>query len=123
MNAADHVLDPARIALAPNAIALIADGRSVSYAALLDLTNRIGNALLSLGIAPEQRVALMMNDSTELVAAYLAAIKIGAVAVALFTFRTFLGAADSSGTTEATTATAEPDSAATLARTASRSTW
>ena len=83
MNAADHVLDPARIALAPNAIALITDGRSVSYAALLDLTNRIGNALLSLGIAPEQRVALMMNDSTELVAAYLAAIKIGAVAVAL----------------------------------------
>jgi len=50
--------------------------------------NRAGNALRSLGIQPEQRVALLLADSPDFVAVFLGAIKIGAVPVTLSTLLT-----------------------------------
>jgi benzoate-CoA ligase family protein len=50
--------------------------------------NHAGNALRSLGIQPEQRVALLLADSPDFVAVFLGAIKIGAVPVTLSTLLT-----------------------------------
>ena len=46
-----------------------------------ELVDRTAVALLRLGVLPEQRVLFVMPDSPELAAGYLAAMKIGAVAV------------------------------------------
>lgn len=65
--------------------ALRLDGRTVTYAELQELANRAGNALAAAGVEPEQRVALLLPDGVEFVAAFLGALKIGAVPVALNT--------------------------------------
>src|SRR4051812_15400355 len=56
-------------------------GKTLSYDDLAALTDRIGIALLRAGVQPEQRVLFILPDSPELAAGYLAAMKIGAVAV------------------------------------------
>ena len=60
-------------------------GRTLSYAEVAAEANRVGNALRSLGIDVEQRVAIALPDSPEFVASFLGAIKIGAVALPLST--------------------------------------
>jgi benzoate-CoA ligase family protein len=59
------------------------DQRSYSYRELQELVNRTGNALLAAGVEPEQRVALLLPDCVEFIAAFVAAMKIGAVPVPL----------------------------------------
>ncbi len=59
--------------------------RDVSYLGLQELTNRAGNALRDAGIAPEQRVAILLPDGPEFVAAFVGAMKIGAVPVPMNT--------------------------------------
>jgi benzoate-CoA ligase family protein len=66
--------------------ALITDGGDVTYAQLAALTNRVGNALLQLGVAPEQRVLIAIGDGPEFVATWYAALKIGAVTAEAYTF-------------------------------------
>src|SRR5512142_527929 len=56
-------------------------GKTLTYAELGALVDRVGAALLRAGVQPEQRVLFIMPDSPELAACYLAAMKIGAVAV------------------------------------------
>jgi benzoate-CoA ligase len=56
-------------------------GRTLTYAELAALVDRVAAALLGAGVQPEQRVLFVMPDSPELAAGYLAAMKIGAVAV------------------------------------------
>ena len=53
----------------------------VTYAQLLERTNRAGNALLELGVRPEERVLLLLLDTPEFLYSFFGAIKIGAVAV------------------------------------------
>jgi acyl-coenzyme A synthetase/AMP-(fatty) acid ligase len=65
----------------PDRVAIAAAASCVTYAALGERTNRIGHLLRRLGCAPGDRVLLAVADSAELVAALLAAIKIGALAV------------------------------------------
>ncbi|CAA7625583.1 3-hydroxybenzoate--CoA/4-hydroxybenzoate--CoA ligase [Candidatus Terasakiella magnetica] len=65
--------------------AILAGSCSVSYAELTAMTNAVGNALLSHGIKPDDRILLLTKDSPEMVAAYMAVMKIGAIAVALNT--------------------------------------
>jgi benzoate-CoA ligase family protein len=65
--------------------ALVAPSGSTTYAELRELTNRAANALLTLGIEPEQRVALCLTDGVPFVATFFAIMKIGAVAVPLNT--------------------------------------
>jgi benzoate-CoA ligase family protein len=57
----------------------------VTYAELQTLVNRAGNALTAMGVMPEQRVAILLPDCAEFVAAFIGAMKIGAVPVPLNT--------------------------------------
>src|SRR4051812_32157017 len=56
-------------------------GKTFSYSEIAARVDRIGAALLRAGVQPEQRVLLVLQDSPDLACAYLAAMKIGAVAV------------------------------------------
>jgi acyl-coenzyme A synthetase/AMP-(fatty) acid ligase len=57
----------------------------VTYAELAAAVGRAANALRSLGVAPGERVLLLMRDTPEFAAAWLGAVHAGAVAVALNT--------------------------------------
>ena len=63
----------------------------VNYTALAERVDRAGDALRGLGVQIEQRVMLVMQDTVDLVAVFLGAIKIGAVPVPV---NTLLTAAD-----------------------------
>jgi benzoate-CoA ligase family protein len=53
----------------------------VTYHQLLENTNRAGNALLELGVRPEERVLLILLDTPDFLYSFFGAIKIGAVPV------------------------------------------
>ena len=57
--------------------------RVVTYSALEAETARAAHALVSFGLRPGERVLFLLKDTPTLVSAYLGAMKIGAVAVAL----------------------------------------
>lgn len=58
----------------------------LSFRDLWRLTNKFGNALKDVGVEPENRVLLVLDDSPEWVAAWLAVMKIGAVGAHAYTF-------------------------------------
>jgi benzoate-CoA ligase family protein len=62
-------------------IAIECGDERVSYGQLLERVNRVGNALRALGVRPEERVLLLLQDSPEFLYCFFGAIKIGAVAV------------------------------------------
>ncbi len=62
-------------------VAIFYEGRRVTYQALADQVNRVGNALRDLGVAREQRVLLALLDGPEFAASFFGAIKVGAVPV------------------------------------------
>jgi benzoate-CoA ligase family protein len=68
----------------------IADQRW-TYRDIAQLTARVGNSLRTLGVAREQRVVIILPDSTEFIAAFLGTMLVGAVAVPC---STFLGPSD-----------------------------
>ncbi len=68
--------------------ALVCDGKEITYADLLERTNRVGNALLRLGVEVEQRVMLLLHDTPEFVTSFLGAMRIGAVPVAVHVLAT-----------------------------------
>lgn len=63
---------------APDATALVFEDKSLSYAALNRQANRIARHLIGLGIGPEDRVALCVPRSLEMVAGLLGILKAGA---------------------------------------------
>ncbi len=65
--------------------ALVTPSERASYAELLARSGRFGNALRRLGVEPEQRVAILLPDGVDWAAAFLGALRIGAVAVPLNT--------------------------------------
>jgi len=65
--------------------ALLHEGKAYSYQDVLQAVNRFGNALRSLDVEMEDRVALLCLDSPEFVAAFFGAIKIGAVPIPMNT--------------------------------------
>jgi benzoate-CoA ligase family protein len=65
--------------------ALRTERGDIGYAELQALANRAGNALRASGVLPEQRVALLLPDGPEFVAAFIGAMKIGAVPVPMNT--------------------------------------
>ncbi len=80
-NLASWLLDE-RVAEGKGDRVAVMDGdRSFTYRELQRLVNRIGNGLLELDVDMEDRVLLVLPDGVELVAAWLAALKVGAVAV------------------------------------------
>ena len=61
--------------------AIWSGGKTLTYGEVDALVDRIAASLLRAGVEPEQRVLFIMPDSPDLAAGYLAAMKIGAVAV------------------------------------------
>src|SRR5690349_12665545 len=84
-NAAAAFVDGALAAGWGGRVALRSPDGEWTYAQLAEKVNRAGNALQSLGVEMEQRVAILLYDSPEFAAAFFGAIKIGAVAVPLNT--------------------------------------
>ena len=61
--------------------AIVTAAGATTYRQLLALAARAGNVLRTLGLEPEQRVALLLPDGLEWAAVFLGALRIGAVAV------------------------------------------
>lgn len=83
MNAADEIIGRPLSQGLGEQPAILCENRSVSFAELNAAANRNGHALLARGVARGDRVLFLMDDSPELVAAYLGTLRMGAVAVAL----------------------------------------
>ncbi len=60
--------------------------RTWSFLELWRLTNQIGNVLRKVGVEPENRVLLILEDSPEWVAAWLATLKVGGVGTHAYTY-------------------------------------
>ncbi len=84
-NAADYFLDRHIREGRENKVAVVCEDRKLTYKDLSKEANRFGNALLSSGICMENRVALLMLDMELYPAAFLGAIKMGAVPICLNT--------------------------------------
>ena len=67
-------------------VALYCGDERITYAELAELTNRVSNVLLDLGVRPEDRVLLALSDGKEFVASWWAALKVGAVVAEAYTF-------------------------------------
>jgi long-chain acyl-CoA synthetase len=65
------------------AVALIFDDQTYTYADLSSLTQRLAAGLLALGIRSGDRVAFLLPNSLEIVLCYYACLKVGAIAVPL----------------------------------------
>jgi benzoate-CoA ligase family protein len=65
----------------PNRIAIVGEPAPVSYAELAELADRVADALTREGVAPGERVLIVLPDSAEFMAAFFGTAKIGAVAV------------------------------------------
>ncbi len=61
--------------------ALVCGDRRFTYRQVQEMANRVGNALLTLGVEMEQRVLILCLDGPEWVASFWGAMKIGAVPV------------------------------------------
>ena len=62
-------------------LAVIHEGRRLTYGDVYAGVNRLGNMLRRLGVRMEQRVVLLLHDGPEFVCSFWGALKIGAVPV------------------------------------------
>ncbi len=68
-----------RAALTPDAVAVVYEGRQYSYREINDEANRLAHWLIGRGIGTEDRVAVLIDKSPELVTTALGILKAGAV--------------------------------------------
>uniref|UniRef100_UPI0020421396 AMP-binding protein n=1 Tax=Staphylococcus aureus TaxID=1280 RepID=UPI0020421396 len=73
------------VAQRSNHAALVMNGLTMSYETLQHYVNKIARILTSKGIVRGQRIALLVERSFEMIAAMLAAVKLGAVYVPIDT--------------------------------------
>ena len=85
MNLAEHLLGPAALARNGGRIAFRCAGASITYAELAEQVARAAAAYRALGVAPGERVLLLLRDTPEYAAAWLGAVHAGAVAIGLNT--------------------------------------
>ena len=71
-----------------DATALITAERSWTFAEISAEVNRVGNALLSMGVRPGERVGILCPDTAEWAVTFFACLKVGAVAVGMNTLLT-----------------------------------
>lgn len=88
LNAAEALVDSHLAQGRADKTAILSGDRAITYGQLAESVNRFGNALLTLGVRVEERVAILMPDSPELVFAFFGAIKIGAAAIPMNTLLT-----------------------------------
>jgi benzoate-CoA ligase family protein len=86
LNLGSYYLDVNLEAGRANKTAIYYKDGSYSFLDLWHLTNRVGNVFKGLGVEPENRVLLILEDSPEWVAAWLAAMKVGAVGTHAYTY-------------------------------------
>jgi len=72
-----HHAFEAQVDRAPGAVALVFEGAELTYRELDEAANRLAHRLIALGVAPEDRVGVMMERSPEMVTALLAVVKAG----------------------------------------------
>ncbi|MGH8675342.1 MAG: AMP-binding protein [Burkholderiales bacterium] len=85
MNLAEHLLGSAALARHGSRIAFRCAEASITYADLADRVGRAAAAYRALGVAPGERVLLLLRDTPEYAAAWLGAVHAGAVAIGLNT--------------------------------------
>ena len=73
----------AQVKRTPDAIAVVFEGRELSYAALEDRANQLAHRLQKLGVAPDVLVGVCAKRSLELVVSLLAVLKAGGAYVPL----------------------------------------
>jgi benzoate-CoA ligase family protein len=79
-NIADYFLDrPAREH--PDRVAILGEPLLSSYGELSQLANRVSDALIRDGLAPGERVLIVLPDSAEFIASFFGVAKMGGVAV------------------------------------------
>lgn len=83
LNVAVEYVDGAVTAGHDDRVAYVYEGQRVTYAELQRKVNQVGNALASLGVDLEQRVAILLPNRPEFVTSFFGAIKIGAVPTAV----------------------------------------
>jgi benzoate-CoA ligase family protein len=82
-NACEYLLDRRVEAGDGSRVAIRCRGESITYDELLERVCRVGSGLRALGVRPEERVALALLDGPEFAAAFLGAMRIGAVPLSL----------------------------------------
>ena len=70
-------------AIVPDRLAMVFEGRHITYAELQDRVNRLANALADLGVESGDRVATLQTNCNEHIEAYFATAKLDAVYVPL----------------------------------------
>lgn len=85
LNAAAVFVDAHLDAGRADKAAILCGDETVTYRQLHDRVNRLGNTLKALDVRMEERVAILMPDTPELVYAFFGAMKIGAVAIPINT--------------------------------------
>jgi amino acid adenylation domain-containing protein len=78
-----HELFEAQAARSPNRVAVVWEDTSLSYAELNAQANRLAHHLIALGLQPDDRIAIALPRSPELLVAILATLKAGAAYVPL----------------------------------------
>jgi len=84
-NAADYFVDRNLREGRGDKVAVLCGDEALTYAQVSERVNRFGNALASLGVRMEERVALLLLDTPRYPEAFFGAIKIGAVPICLNT--------------------------------------
>ncbi|WP_144931527.1 MULTISPECIES: non-ribosomal peptide synthase/polyketide synthase, partial [unclassified Pseudomonas] len=72
-----HQLFEAQVATRPQAIAVVFEGERLSYAELNRQANQLAHHLIGLGIRPDDRVAICVERSAEMLVGLLAVLKAG----------------------------------------------
>jgi amino acid adenylation domain-containing protein/non-ribosomal peptide synthase protein (TIGR01720 family) len=78
-----HQLFESQVERTPEAVAVIYEGRQLSYAELNRQANRLAHYLQGVGVAPEVLVGILMKRSIEMVVALLGVLKAGGAYVPL----------------------------------------
>ncbi|WP_340613220.1 AMP-binding protein, partial [Xenorhabdus thailandensis] len=78
-----HQLFEQQVEKTPEATALVYEEQTLSYAELNARANRLAHQLMTLGVVPDQRVAICMARSPAIVVALLAVLKAGGAYVPL----------------------------------------
>src|SRR6187402_2403037 len=78
-----HQLFETQVAKAPDAVAVVFEQQQLTYNELNIRANQLAHHLRELGVRPEDRIAVLLDRSIELVVAELAVLKSGAAYVPL----------------------------------------
>ena len=78
-----HELFETQVARSPDAIALVYEAETLTYAVVNQRANRLARHLLACGVKPDERVALCLERGIDMVVAILATVKAGGAYVPL----------------------------------------